>query len=187
MEICRHVPAACHALTARARHSDMAAATGAQLAASIGAWQASQKPVLPEYSNKQPERALESVQASACCKSNGLAAMQDCSAPTWLQPEAAGALAWAVGTGARHAPRVPALPRGYDKQPEYARACAGIRLLQAMGWRQGKGVGPSRAAPDSGSKSRWGKEAGIGAENVPIYALPPKTDTHGLGFDPFKV
>ena len=24
---------------------------------------------------------------------------------------------------------------------------AGIRLLQAMGWRQGKGVGPSRAAP----------------------------------------
>ena len=65
--------------------------------------------------------------------------------------------------------------------------CAGIRLLQAMGWRQGKGVGPSRAAPDSGSSSRWGKEAGIGAENVPIYALPPKTDTHGLGFDPFKV
>ena len=64
---------------------------------------------------------------------------------------------------------------------------AGIRLLQAMGWRQGKGVGPSRAAPDSSSNSRWGKEAGIGAENVPIYALPPKTDTCGLGFDPFKV
>ena len=56
-----------------------------------------------------------------------------------------------------------------------------------MGWRQGKGVGPSRAAPESSKNSRWGKEAGIGAENVPIYALPPKTDNHGLGFDPFKV
>ena len=63
----------------------------------------------------------------------------------------------------------------------------GIRLLQAMGWRQGKGVGPSRAASDSASKGRWGPEAGIAAENTPIYALPPKTDTHGLGFDPFKV
>ena len=65
---------------------------------------------------------------------------------------------------------------------------AGIRLLQAMGWRQGKGVGPSKAAPGSSTSSRrWGPEAGIGAENTPIYALPPKTDTHGLGFDPFKV
>ena len=68
---------------------------------------------------------------------------------------------------------------------------AGIRLLQAMGWRQGKGVGPSRAAPGSSSGSsssrRWGPEAGIGAENTPIYALPPKTDTHGIGFGPFKV
>ena len=67
---------------------------------------------------------------------------------------------------------------------------AGIRLLQAMGWRQGKGVGPNRAAPGNNSSSssrRWGPEAGIGAENTPIYALPPKTDTHGLGFDPFKV
>ena len=64
---------------------------------------------------------------------------------------------------------------------------AGIRLLQAMGWRQGKGVGRSRAAPTSSSSRRWGPEAGIGAENTPIYALPPKTDAHGLGFDPFKV
>ncbi len=65
--------------------------------------------------------------------------------------------------------------------------CAGIRLLQAMGWRQGKGVGPGRAAPASMGAGRWGPEAGIGAENTPIYALPPKSDTHGLGFDPFKV
>ncbi len=56
-----------------------------------------------------------------------------------------------------------------------------------MGWRQGKGVGPSRAASNSASKGRWGPEAGIAAENTPIYALPPKTDTHGLAFDPFKV
>lgn len=56
-----------------------------------------------------------------------------------------------------------------------------------MGWRQGKGVGPNKAAPDSMGAGRWGPEAGIGAENTPIYALPPKTDNHGLGFDPFKV
>lgn len=66
--------------------------------------------------------------------------------------------------------------------------CAGIRLLQSMGWRQGKGVGPV-AAPDKPSKGgrRWGPEAGVGPENTPIYDLAPKTDQHGLGFDPFKV
>ena len=29
--------------------------------------------------------------------------------------------------------------------------------------------------------------ASVGAENVKVHVLPPKNDTHGLGFDPFKV
>lgn len=73
----------------------------------------------------------------------------------------------------------------------FSYCCAGIRLLQKMGWRQGKGIGaaaPPAGAPDStsGSGRRWGPEAGVGAENTPIYALAPKVDTHGLGHDPFK-
>ena len=64
---------------------------------------------------------------------------------------------------------------------------AGIRLLQAMGWRQGKGVGPSRAAPGSSSSSRrWGPEAGIGAENTPSMPCRPRPTPHGLGFDPSR-
>lgn len=72
-----------------------------------------------------------------------------------------------------------------------ARLHAGVKMLQSMGWRQGKGLGTRGAEDDSnhaGKGSRkWGQVAGIGIENTPIYALPPKTDAHGLGFDPFKV
>jgi len=70
---------------------------------------------------------------------------------------------------------------------------AGVRLLQRMGWRQGKGIGAAAPAPDDAGggagrkRGRWGREAGLGAENTPIYALQAKTDTHGLGFDPFQV
>lgn len=61
-------------------------------------------------------------------------------------------------------------------------------MLQSMGWRQGKGVGPSAAADQPQKKGRrWGPEAGVGPENTPIYELAPKTDQHGLGFDPYKV
>lgn len=58
-----------------------------------------------------------------------------------------------------------------------------------MGWRQGKGIGPAPAKADAAAKKgrRWGPEAGVGPDNTPIYALAPKEDTHGLGFDPFKV
>ena len=39
--------------------------------------------------------------------------------------------------------------------------CAGVKLLQRMGWRQGKGVGPSRAPADepASKKSRCGPQA----------------------------
>ena len=73
---------------------------------------------------------------------------------------------------------------------------AGIRLLQQMGWRQGKGVGAAAPLPEDleaatggggRRRGRWGRDAGLGVENTPIYALEPKDDIHGLGFDPFKV
>ncbi|KAL0047130.1 hypothetical protein WJX82_007461 [Trebouxia sp. C0006] len=64
----------------------------------------------------------------------------------------------------------------------------GVRLLQKMGWRQGKGVGTAdiSAADKSTKGSRWGRVAGVGVDNTPLYALKPKEGLHGLGFDPFK-
>lgn len=64
----------------------------------------------------------------------------------------------------------------------------GVRLLQKMGWRQGRGIGTADASTSSsGAKgSRWGKVAGVGVENAPLYTLEPKQNLQGLGFDPFK-
>lgn len=81
----------------------------------------------------------------------------------------------------------------------------GVRLLQRMGWRQGKGIGsvPEEGGAAEGGRGeegeeaggggraarrarRWGRHAGVGPENVPLYLVEPKTDTHGLGHDPFK-
>lgn len=36
-------------------------------------------------------------------------------------------------------------------------------------------------------RRRWGQHATVAAENTQLYLLAPKTDVHGLGFDPFKV
>ena len=56
-----------------------------------------------------------------------------------------------------------------------------------MGWRQGKGVGAGGHGIGDGTGGRWGRVAGVGPENVPLYRLEPKDNVHGLGFDPFKV
>jgi G patch domain-containing protein 1 len=58
----------------------------------------------------------------------------------------------------------------------------GVRLLQKMGWRQGRGVGGA----GGGGGGKWGAVAGVGVENTPIYVLEPKQDHHGLGYDPFR-
>ena len=65
----------------------------------------------------------------------------------------------------------------------------GVRLLQRMGWRQGKGIGTADPSASEGASkgSRWGRVAGVGVDNTPLYALKPKETLHGLGFDPFKV
>lgn len=66
---------------------------------------------------------------------------------------------------------------------------SGVKLLQKMGWRQGKGIGSADAAAGGqGSKgSRWGRVAGVGVENTPLHLLAAKENQYGLGFDPFKV
>ncbi len=65
-----------------------------------------------------------------------------------------------------------------------AAAAVGVRLLQKMGWRPGRGVGAAGGAMAPGGK--WGAVAGVGVENTPIYVLEPKEDLHGLGYDPFQ-
>ena len=75
-------------------------------------------------------------------------------------------------------------------------AGAGVQLLQRMGWRQGKGIGEGdggggEAEAEEGDEGgrrrrRWGREAGVGPQNTPLHLLAPKTDTFGLGYDPFR-
>lgn len=62
----------------------------------------------------------------------------------------------------------------------------GVRLLQKMGWRQGRGVGGAAGAAAGGPGSKWGPVQGVGVENTPLYILEPKQGLHGLGFDPFR-
>lgn len=65
--------------------------------------------------------------------------------------------------------------------------CAGIQLLQKMGWRQGKGIGKQSSHKKTRPDSKWGPMKGVSVENVEVHRLALKDDTHGLGFDPFKV
>jgi len=51
----------------------------------------------------------------------------------------------------------------------------GVKLLQRMGWRQGKGIGAATGA--HGIRQ-------IG--NTPLHLIHPKADSHGLGYDPFQ-
>lgn len=74
-------------------------------------------------------------------------------------------------------------------------ARAGIRLLQKMGWRPGRGVGTTvpgasavgheggeaeaaaaaeEAAQQEAKRRRWGTVAGVSLDNTPIYVLEPK-------------
>lgn len=65
----------------------------------------------------------------------------------------------------------------------------GIRLLQLMGWRAGRGIGSALPATGpaaaAGRSSKWGTISGVSIDNTPVYVLEPKEDLHGLGYDPF--
>jgi hypothetical protein len=50
----------------------------------------------------------------------------------------------------------------------------GVKILQKMGWRQGRGVGVSRGNELAGASRRWGTIAVVGTENTPIFQLKPK-------------
>lgn len=70
----------------------------------------------------------------------------------------------------------------------------GVQLLRRMGWREGRGVGPSDGLPDEqhpgdeqgDESSLWGHPI-VGASGTPVYLLEPKTDLYGFGYDPFRV
>jgi len=85
----------------------------------------------------------------------------------------------------------------------------GARLLRLMGWRRGKGIGRGGAGngngnggdgegdgdgdgegdvndENGGGRSRWGKSATALVDDTPRYVLHPKTNLHGVGYDPFE-
>ncbi|KAJ3181775.1 hypothetical protein HDU87_000793 [Geranomyces variabilis] len=71
----------------------------------------------------------------------------------------------------------------------------GIKLLRQMGWREGHGVGPraKRKARKHGPTVAEDEEEDIYAANhtfaprdVAVDLLRPKTDSFGLGYDPFR-
>ena len=76
----------------------------------------------------------------------------------------------------------------------------GARLLRLMGWRRGKGIGRGGARhgngdvndgddvndENGGRRSRWGKSATALVDDTPRYVLHPKTNLHGVGYDPFE-
>ena len=79
----------------------------------------------------------------------------------------------------------------------------GARLLRLMGWRRGKGIGRGGARhgngdvndgddvndvndENGGRRSRWGGSATALVDDTPRYVLHPKTNLHGVGYDPFE-
>jgi G patch domain-containing protein 1 len=50
----------------------------------------------------------------------------------------------------------------------------GMRLLQKMGWRPGKGIASAQVDAAGLRGSKWGSVAGVLIENTPLYVLDPK-------------
>ncbi|KAL6784160.1 hypothetical protein ACKKBG_A05050 [Auxenochlorella protothecoides x Auxenochlorella symbiontica] len=66
----------------------------------------------------------------------------------------------------------------------------GIQLLRRMGWRQGRGLGGRPDAAGSrgaaGSEVISGTARETGAALASLLPPAPKTDLHGIGYDPFR-
>ncbi|CAG8509984.1 5095_t:CDS:10 [Acaulospora colombiana] len=69
----------------------------------------------------------------------------------------------------------------------------GMRLLKAMGWREGQGIGPrvikrkklDEGADDEDIDSRFSSFV-FAPSNTEIISFDQKNNTYGLGFDPYK-
>jgi G patch domain-containing protein 1 len=71
----------------------------------------------------------------------------------------------------------------------------GKKLLAAMGWREGQGIGPrakrkvkKRAAEDGGHESDsddpYAANFTFAPQNTSVFSVAPKNDVYGLGYDP---
>ncbi|TPX67939.1 hypothetical protein SpCBS45565_g03497 [Spizellomyces sp. 'palustris'] len=62
----------------------------------------------------------------------------------------------------------------------------GIKLLRQMGWREGHGVGPrAKRRRKTEEDDIYAAEHAFAPKDIAVDILKPKTDTFGLGFDPF--
>lgn len=63
----------------------------------------------------------------------------------------------------------------------------GVKLLQKMGWRQGKGIGEAfKSATEQAVELDWGPDASLSQQGTQFWKQKPKMNVHGLGFDPFR-
>eukprot|EP00210_Caulerpa_lentillifera_P000666 g643.t1 len=63
----------------------------------------------------------------------------------------------------------------------------GVKLLQKMGWRQGKGIGEAfKSATEDKVELDWGPDASLAQEGTQVWKQKPKMNVYGLGFDPFR-
>lgn len=93
--------------------------------------------------------------------------------------------------GARTA--IPGGPLLMDAMVKPVSNSVGIRMLIALGWRRGKGLG-ARGPRAKGGESRQAAEVDLddlarsvkSVANTPIYVRQPKDNTFGLGYDPFR-
>ena len=94
---------------------------------------------------------------------------------------------------------IPGGPLLMDAMVEPVSNSIGIRMLLALGWRRGKGIGkkPSRTGGenDAPEPSRRALEDSAAAAakaltsttNTPIYVRRPKENVFGLGYDPYAL
>ncbi|KAI8060070.1 hypothetical protein BC940DRAFT_350868 [Gongronella butleri] len=59
----------------------------------------------------------------------------------------------------------------------------GMKLLQAMGWRQGQGIGPRITPNDEDQLSETSRGISFAPEDTPVRSYHIKVDSYGLGYD----
>ncbi|KAJ3022865.1 hypothetical protein HKX48_005066 [Thoreauomyces humboldtii] len=62
----------------------------------------------------------------------------------------------------------------------------GVKLLRQMGWREGHGVGPRAKRKRHEKEDVYALNHTFAPRDTAVDLLRPKTDSFGLGFDPFR-